>query len=107
MLDKDKVIEKMEERGFTVYAHMGNSSIQFVSAHMYTTSKKRTKRESPVINIIVDLEKDEFSCFYNIDNSINTLQAPPCSPVLDNKHFDGIVSKFEAHAGWMEKLRVE
>lgn len=104
MLDKNVVIAKMRERGFTVYAHVGVSTIQFVSAHMYQREQQKVPLD-PVINIFVNLETGEFRCIYNIPSSINTLNCPNCSPVMDDDQFDRMVSTFELHAKWMERLR--
>ena len=107
MLDKAHVTEKMKERGFIVYAHLGNSSIHFVSERMYDTTyaDKVPKRERiPVINITVDLEKDQFECVYNLDKSITTLKTPPCGPVMSDTQFDKIVSRFESEAKWISRL---
>jgi len=100
MLDKEIVIKKMQERGFTVYAHMNLNWIHFISNHMYETNR----RKEPVINIIVDLEKDEFKCIYNVHMSINTLNTPTCGSVLNDNHFDSIVGKIETHAKWLERI---
>lgn len=107
MLDKELVKQKMKERGFVVYATIGSTKLHFISEHMYdmTYEKRVPPRERvPVINVMIDLEKDEFSCVYNISGSINSLNSPPCSPVMDDSHFDNIVSRFESHAKWMARL---
>lgn len=107
MLNKDLVIQKMKERGFVVYASMGNSVIQFVSKHMYETSyedKVSLKERIPIINIIVDLEKDEFRCIYNLSKSIDTLNSPSLGSVMNDNHFDKLVLKFESEAKWMSIL---
>lgn len=107
MLDKELVKEKMKERGFIVYANIGDTKIHFVSEQMYdiTYEKRVPPRERiPVINVMIDLEKNEFNCIYNVNKSINTLNSPPCSPVMDDSHFDNIVSRFETHAKWMARL---
>jgi hypothetical protein len=111
-LNKDTVIQKMRERNFTVYATMGNSKegtnkIHFVSAHMYDFSyndRVRPRDRVPVINVIVDLEKDEFECIYNVPGSINMLNTPTCGSVMNDEHFDRIVCKFESQAKWMSRL---
>jgi hypothetical protein len=98
----------MEERGFTVYATInGGKKIQFVSKHMYDFSyKEKTPRREqvPVINVIVDLEKDEFQCSYIIGGSIDTLNTPECGSFMNDEHFDSIVGKFEIEAKWMARL---
>jgi hypothetical protein len=107
MLNKELVKEKMKERGFIVYASIGNSKIQFVSEHMYNANYEENtppRQRKPVINIFVDLEKDEFQCAYNISKSINSLNSPSCGSVLNDSHFDNIVSKFESEAKWMSRL---
>src|SRR5690606_37488287 len=106
---KKEVVNKMEERGFTEYSTIGKTKIHFVSSHMYDVfynekTRPRARERVPIINIIVDLEKDEFQCIYNIKESINTLSTPFCGSVLNDEHFDRIVGKFESHAKWMERL---
>ena len=107
MLQKEIIEEKMKERGFTVYAHIGDTKIQFISSHMFNSKyfidvPKREQR--PIINIMVDLNKDEFECRYNVNNSINILKTPKCGSVLNDKHFDSIVCKFEAQAKWLSQI---
>ena len=107
MLDKKIVEERMRERGFVVYAMIGKTQVNFVSEYMYDSTyiERTPKRERiPVINIVVDLEKDEFKCIYNLDGSLNTLSTPNCGPVLNDKHFDKIVSQFESQSKWMARL---
>lgn len=108
MLNKKEVVNKMKERGFTEYS-TSKTKIHFVSSHMYDVDvfyneKTPPRKKMPIINIIVDLEKDEFQCIYNIKKSINTLSTPFCGSVLNDEHFDKIVGKFESHAKWMERL---
>jgi len=107
MLNKELVIEKMKERGFTVYANIGKTKIQFISSHMYDIHYKENtsiRKRIPIINIIVDLEKDEYYGIYNIKESINTLNLPVCGSVLNDKHFDSNVCKFESHAKLLENF---
>jgi hypothetical protein len=107
MLDKQEVENKMKERGFTAYCYVGLTKIQFVSSHMYDMNyeeKTPPRKRMPIINIIVDLKKEEFQCIYNIKQSINTLNTPTCGSVLNDDHFDNIVCKFETQAKWLEKI---
>ena len=107
MLDKELVINKMKERGFIIYANIGKTKIQFISSHMYNTHNEENKplrKKMPIINIIVDLEYDEFYGIYNIKESINTLNLPVCGSVLNDNHFDSKVCKFELHAKLLENF---
>ena len=107
MLDKQVVIDKMKEHKFIVYAYIGKTKIQFISSHMYDIFYKENtsaRKRIPIINIIVDLEKDEFVCIYNVSESLNTLNTPSCGSFLNDEHFDSIVSKFEVHAKWLERI---
>jgi len=109
MLDKQEVEDKMKERGFTVYSYIGKTRIQFVSKHMYDpyyNENTLPRKRMPVINIIVDLENDEFSCIYNIQESINTLNTGSCGSIMNDSHFDKIVCQFESHAKWLERIVV-
>ena len=106
MLNKQEVINKMQERGFTIYANIGKTKIHFISSHMYDIHYKEDtplRKRIPIINIIVDLEKDEFYGMYNIKESINTLNTGTCGSILNDKHFDNIVCKFESHAKILER----
>lgn len=108
MLDRYEVVNKMRERGFTEYANIGKTKIQFISAHMYDFNyEEKTPRHKrmPIINVIVDLEKNEFSGIYNVDKSTNTLNTSTCSPVMNDEHFDRIIGTFEMQAKWLERLR--
>ena len=101
MLDKNEVVEKMKERGFTVYAYIGSTKIQFISSHIYDTEyifNTPKRKRVPVINILIDLEKDEFQCRYNASRGLNYLLSPKCGSVLNDKHFDRIVGDFESDA---------
>lgn len=107
MLDKKIVEDKMKERGFTAYSYIGKTKIQFVSSRMYDShyaEKVPPRERMPIINVVVDLENDEFSCIYVIPQSINTLNTGSCSPVLNDEHFDNIVCKFETQAKWLERM---
>lgn len=104
MLDKAGLEKKMEERGFIVYAYIGSTKIQFITDSMYKQNDTG-RRTKPIINIIVDLENGEFNCIYNVEHSINTLQSPACSPVMNDTHFDRIVSVFESQAKWLSLLK--
>ena len=107
MLERKIVEEKMNERGFTVYATINGSKLQFISKHMYDFGyEDRTlpSQRQPVINVLVNLENGEFECLYNMSKSINKLTSPKCSPVMNDEHFDRIVMKFESEAKWLSKL---
>lgn len=107
MLNKELIRDKMKERGFITYATIGDSKIQFISEHMYNIHYEENtpvRQRKPVINIIVDLEKEEFQCIYNINKSIDSLTSPYCGSVLNDNHFDNIVSRFESEAKWLSRL---
>lgn len=107
MLDKEIIKEKMKERGFIVYATIGKSKIQFVSEYMYDWKYEENtppRQRKPVINVFVDLEKDEFQCAYNLSKSIDSLTSPSCGSAMNDNHFDNIVSRFESEAKWLSKL---
>jgi hypothetical protein len=107
MLERKLVEGKMNERGFTVYATINGSKLQFISKHMYDFGyEDRTppSQRQPVINIFVNLDDGEFECFYNMSKSMNQLKSPKCSPVMNDEHFDRIVMKFESEAKWLSRL---
>ena len=100
-MNKEQLIELMRDRGFTAYAHIGNKKIEFISKHMYAGIEANKRESKP---IIVDIEKEEFKCQYNLEHSITTLQTPWCGSVTKDEHFDNIVTKFEAEAKWLSRL---
>lgn len=107
VLQRDIVVEKMKERGFTVYAAMGDTKIHFVSERMYDfsyESRVLPRNRVPVINVVVNLTNDEFECTFNVPSSINQLRCGPCGSVMSDDHFDNIVAKFESHAKWLSRL---
>lgn len=107
MLDKKLVEEKMKERGFTVYASMGNTKVHFISKHMYDMAYEEEtpqRQRIPVINIIINLDTEEFQCIYNISQSTDKLDSGMCGSVMNDKHFNRIVAKFELEAKWMARL---
>ena len=61
------------------------------------------RQQMPIINVLVNLENGHFSCVYNLSKSLNTLNTPECSLVMDDKHFDNIVGKFENQAKWLSQ----
>lgn len=107
MLERNLIEKKMNERGFTLYSSENNIFLTFVSSHMYDSSyieKTPKRKQMPIINIIVNLEKDEFKCNYNIDKSINSLNSPWCGSILNDEHFDNIVGIFESQAKWLSMI---
>ena len=106
MLDKDIVVSKMRERGFTVISYAVNSksnteyeritSINFISEAV--NLKENSKRTYiPCYSCIINLQKEEFELIYAVPGSINVLRTPKCGSVLSDEHFDKICSKFEMH----------
>lgn len=106
MLDKEQVIQKMNERGFVVHSYIGDNSILFLSDQIHNPNYKDipARQKPAIINIVTNLEKDEYQCTYNIPGSINKLQTPWCGPILNDSHFDNIVSVFESQAKWMMRI---
>lgn len=104
-LKKDELIAKMKERGFDMYSY-GSKTIHFLTTPVSVSdlTSQQIHRLPPAIDVIVNLEKEEFECAYNIPESINSLRTPSCGSVMDDKHFDHIVSKFESQAWWMKRF---
>ena len=100
MLNKEQVIEKMSERGFTVssYAmeHDNVIGIHFMSEPQCREGSNRTY--IPAIGCNVDLKKEEFELVYAIPYSINKLSTPKCGSLMNDDHFDKLCIKFEEHA---------
>lgn len=101
MLDKDKVIEKMSERGFSVMSYSMKDShiieaIYFVSEPILRKNSSRI--HTPSIGCNVHLEKEEFELMYAVPCSINVLRTPKCGSLMSDNHFDKLCSKFEEQA---------
>lgn len=101
-LTRDEILEKMKERNFMMYATIGKTTLHFVSDHMYAGLDSTNK--DPVINVIVNLETEEFECVYNLEGSFNSLKTPMCGSVMKDDNFDRIVCRFEVQAKWMARL---
>ena len=91
MLDKDKVIEKMSERGFTVMSY-SMINTHTVEAIFFTTDPL----QSPSFGCNVYLESEEFEFMYAVPCSINVLRtASKCGSLMNDDHFNRLRSKFE------------
>lgn len=96
MLDKDKVIEKMSERGFSVMSYsMKNGNV--IEA-IYFVSEPLLEAHTPSIGCNVHLESEEFELMYAVPTSINVLRTPKCGSLMNDKLFDRICGKFETQA---------
>jgi hypothetical protein len=71
---------------------------------MHYKDNTKPRDVMPIINVIVDLEKDEFKCSYSVEGSINVLSTPPCGSTLNDEHFDNIVCRFETQAKVLERF---
>lgn len=101
MLDKDKVIEKMSERGFSVmsYSMKHNNIIEaiyFVSEPVLRDNSSRI--HTPSIGCNVHLESEEFELMYAVPTSINVLRTPKCGSLMNDDHFNRLCAKFEEQA---------
>lgn len=100
MIDKQYMINIMEQRGFTPSSYDGYTVINFISKEMYDINNN--PRRHPIINIKVWLDSEEFQGIHCVRNSINTIQTPKCGSILLDDHFDRIIMKLEDQSRIME-----
>lgn len=100
MIDKQYMINIMEQRGFTPSSYGGNTVINFISKEIHDINNN--PRRHPIINIRVWLDSEEFQGIYCVGTSINTIQTPKCGSILLDDHFDRIIMKLEDQARIME-----
>ncbi|MBY6948393.1 hypothetical protein [Clostridium botulinum] len=84
-MDKKEIEDLMEQRGFTLWATLGNKKLQFLSNNDNTDL---------VINCIINPETEEFEFKYLVSKSVMQLVNPKCSPFTNKKHFEGMLNKF-------------
>lgn len=101
MLDKDQLIEKMSERGFTVMSYSMKDT--HIIEAIYFISEPLLQANTPSIGCNVHLEREEFELMYAVPASINVLRTPKCGSIMSDKHFDKIYGKFETQAGVLYK----
>jgi len=100
MIDKQYMINIMEQRGFTPSFYGGDTIINFISKEIHDINNN--PRRCPIIGIKVWLDSEEFQGIYCVRTSINTIQTPKCGSVLLDEHFDRIIMKLEDQARIME-----
>jgi hypothetical protein len=104
MLNKDQLIEKMSERGFTVMSYSMKPCNVIETIYFVSEPLLRDKGISiPSIGCNVYMETGDFEFMYAVPASINVLRTPKCSPVDSDKHFDKICGKFELQASVLYK----
>lgn len=105
MLSLKEIEDIMDERGFSPFAYLGDNMIHFVSKKLYNPIPVTNRhKNTPIFNVIVNRENEEFECIYHIEKSINTIQTPKCGSVMKDDHFDRIVIPFEQQIRWMARL---
>ena len=97
ILNKDEVIQKMEERGFTKtsFTTQGEDVVEIRFA-------TRFSEDSVTICCSVDLVKGEFKLQYAIPCSINFLSTPSCGSFMDDKHFNNMFKKISIQAALLD-----
>lgn len=97
MLNKEEVIQKMEERGFSKVSHatQGEDIVEIRFATKFL-------EDSVTICCSVDLIKGEFKLQYAIPCSINFLSTPSCSSFMNDKHFDNLFKKISIQAALLD-----
>lgn len=81
MLSKEEIKNLAEERGFTHWATLGGSRLQFMDRWG--------------INLFVNIEKEEFEFAWMIPKSIFQIICPSCSPFSNNEHFSKMYRNFK------------
>lgn len=79
---KKAVTELAERRGFTLWATINGTTLQFMDRFG--------------INLIVKVETGEFELKRCVPKSIFTIECPPCSPFDNDEHFSKIYRKFRS-----------
>lgn len=87
---KEKIIEKMEKRGFTRIMESRNRKDE-------TTSITFTNNmpDAPWYSVTVWVEDMEFEFVYCMSTSINKLVSPRCGSFMNDEHFTRLARKFE------------
>ena len=95
VLDKDTIIAKMKERSFSM-AYCGMSGDEIISIDFISEGVcQRGKTWIPSFICKVNLVKEEFEMLYTVPHSINMLRTPVCGSVMNDDHFERILTKFE------------
>ena len=105
-MNKDIVIEKMRNRGYSRVLENRNNFDETVSiTFIYNpTEYDKTKRfPVPMYNVTVWLEDLEFQFMYAIPSSINKLISPKCGSFMNDEHFDKLAMKFERDSAILDK----
>jgi len=103
---KKEIISKMEERGYTVSFESRNSQDETDSiSFLYFPTEKEKKERFPIpsYSVTVWVKNGNFQFTYAINNSIDVLQSPKCSPVMDDEHFYRLAMHFEREAAVLAK----
>lgn len=93
MLDKDKVIDKMRERGFTESMRSVKNGYEPVSITFCTMRLDGTD-----ISCTVHLEEETFEFAWCVPQSINKLSTPHCGSFFNDDHFHKLYRKILKHA---------
>lgn len=75
----------MEQRGFMLWATLGDKTLQFLSKNSDTDL---------VINCIIYPDTKEFEFKYLVPYSVMQLVNPRCSPFTNGEHFLKMLEKF-------------
>jgi len=96
-MEKEKIIEKMQQRGYTKVLEHRNAKNETVSIGFMNEipSVADGNLSGPLYSIEVWVEDGEFQCSYTMRTSINKLVSPKCGSLMNDEHFNLIVKKFE------------
>lgn len=93
MLNREEVIQKMSERGFSTTATTRQND-KITSIHFISEPTGNLRTYTPSFGCIVHLEKEEFELMYSVPCSINILKTPSCGAFMNDEHFDRLYIKF-------------
>lgn len=96
-MNKEQIIEKMKERGYTRMMESRNSKDETVSITFMneTLSIVNGNLSGPLYSVEVWVEDGEFQFMYSIRTSINKLVSPRCGSFMNDEHFARLAVKFE------------
>lgn len=93
-----EVDELMRKRKFTLVAKTGSG----IRMYTYTDIMK-----TPRVLVEVIPERNEFRMTYGNTHSINKVETPWCSPIVDREHFKKVLNEVKCWARKIEELYEE
>jgi len=106
MKQRKPLSKKMNERGYTESFEHRNSQDETVSiSFLYMPDEESNDKRFPVpsYSVTVWVKDGDFQFTYAMANSIDVLQSPKCSPVMNDEHFYRLAIRFEREAAVLAK----